>query len=106
MRESDDPAKIEITLHLRMHNEDTGQPLQVKIDFQDKLKNRAIVKIEGLFLSNSGPFSVNAYYGNKKLSSYEMDVAPAPPTVGVSQDSAKPTTHRQAFPIRIRRRKK
>ena len=102
-REKRDPANIEFNLHLRIDGEDMGPPLQVKADFQDKSKNRCIVKIEGLFIAKPGTFSVDAHYGNKKLSSFEMEVAPAPPHVMASQDSVEPTTRKQL--VKFRRRK-
>jgi len=72
-REKDDAQTINFLLKLRLdENELAG--LEVGADFQDKLRNRSIVTINGLVLPNPGILRAVLFLNEKEFALHEVSV--------------------------------
>ncbi len=81
----DDPAQHEILFRLSIGDTELlATPLAV--DFQDKLRNRSTVHIQGLVVPHPGALRVSAQLGNNVLGTYDVMVDQvAPPRVEIHQ---------------------
>ncbi|MCI0695140.1 hypothetical protein L0337_24415 [candidate division KSB1 bacterium] len=72
-REKEDDQTISFLLKIFL-NEDELTSLDIHADFQDKLRNRSIVTINGLVLPNPGIFRAVLLHNEKEFASHELSV--------------------------------
>lgn len=78
-RDKDDLAEVSTTLKLAVNNEKIAEyPLQ--IDFLDKKRSRAIVRINNIVIQTNGILAWTLIYETQILSEYKIIVDPPPIT--------------------------
>lgn len=72
-RAKDDPRQIDCELKI-MNNDIELLKKPLRVDFQDRMRNRTIVDISGLTVPNPGILKVILSYAERDLNSYEIIV--------------------------------
>lgn len=53
--------------------------MAVRVDFQEGLKNRSLVNLNGLVVPSAGPLRFRFDFGNEAVAEYVVDVTAPPP---------------------------
>lgn len=75
-REPDDPDKVKCKLTITLDDTKIGEMPELSIDFQKALRNRLMVKIDGLVVPKPGKLKFSIACQGRKLHSYEVDIRP------------------------------
>lgn len=73
-RDAKDKNKVE--LELRINNNKAVELFKgpLKVDFQDKFRNRSIVNLNGMAIPNPGKLNFVLYHDNKELAAYSVEI--------------------------------
>jgi len=72
-REASDNAIVEFSIRF-FNNEIELNRFPVTSNFEDKLKNRTRIQVNGLVIPNPGNFSVGIFYNDEELSRWQMAI--------------------------------
>ena len=73
-RDTSDPAQVEVRVEF-LHEDVELQGVPIRVDFGDKLRNRTIVKVDGLVIPGPGLLRVRLVKEGEELGHYDIAVS-------------------------------
>ena len=93
-RDKGDPDKVPVTIRFTVAGSEVIKETLIH-NFQDKKRSRNILTVGGLPIAQPGILEISIYMGDKKLTSYTIQVT-APTKAIVKKESAKNMTSKKA----------